>query len=78
VAEADFDAVRKWVAMLPNSLERAKADYERQRGLTIAERLAVFDALHRDAVRLLGGRPPLRDPSGDLRWHRWRDPAYGR
>jgi hypothetical protein len=48
------------------------------RDLSIAERLAVFDALYRDSVALLRDREPLRDPSDDEWWRRWKDPAYGR
>jgi hypothetical protein len=39
VAEADFDAVRKWVAMLPTDEESIRAEVEPFRDMTPAERL---------------------------------------
>ena len=76
--EPDFDAVQRWVASLPTAEECARAEYERMKDLTVAERLAVFDALHRDGVALLAGREPLRDPADDEWWRRWQDPNHGR
>ena len=66
------------MAALPTAEESARAELARLRDLTIAERLAVFDALHRDAVALLAGREPIRDPADGEWWRRWRDPNDGR
>ena len=76
--EPDFDAVRRWIATLPTAEECARAEYDRLKDLSIAERLAVFDSLHRDAVTLLAGRAPLGDPTDDEWWRRWQDPNHGR
>jgi hypothetical protein len=76
--EPDFEAARRWRARLPSAEECARTEYERLEKLTIAERLAVFDALHRDGVALLAGREPLRDPADDEWWRRWQDPNHGR
>lgn len=76
--EPEFESVRRWVASLPTATECAQTEYDRLKDMTIAERLAVFDALHRDAVTLLAGREPLRDPADDEWWRRWQDPTYGR
>jgi hypothetical protein len=76
--EPDFDAVRRWTAMLPTAEECARAEVAPFLEMTVAERLAVFDSLQRDADRVLGGRMPARDPSDDDWWMRWRDPGVGR
>ena len=70
--------VEEWRAKLPSADQCARDEYDRLRDLTIAERLSVFDSLHRDAVTLLGGREPLRDPADDDWWRRWQDPNHGR
>jgi hypothetical protein len=64
--------------MLPSAEECAQDEYERLRELTVAERLAVFDSLSRDARSLLAGGEPLNDPADDEWWRRWRDPNHGR
>jgi len=74
----DFDAVKRWVAGLPTAEECARAEIEPFLDMTVAERLAVFDSLQRDADVLLAGRAPLRDPADDDWWRRWRDPSHGR
>jgi len=72
------EAVARWVASLPSAAECARAEVEPFLHMTIAERLAVFDALQRAGDQLLAGRMPVRDPADDDFAARWRDPAVGR
>jgi hypothetical protein len=74
----DFESVRRWVASLPSAEECARAEIAPFLDMTVAERLAVFDSLQRDADEMLAGRMPLHDPADDDWWRRWRDPSYGR
>lgn len=75
----DFDAVRRWVASLPTAEECARREVEPYLRMSAAERLAIFDALQRDADLLLGDRPSVRDPAEAEDFaRRWRDPSVGR
>lgn len=76
--EPDYEATRRWLAMLPSASESARAEVEPFIRMSVAERLAAFDALQRDADRVLAGRLPLDDPADADWWQRWRDPNYGR
>ena len=72
------EAAARWVASLPSAAECARAEVEPFLRMTIAERLAVFDELQREADRMLAGKMPVRDPQDDDFAARWRDPAVGR
>lgn len=73
------EAAARWVASLPSAAECARAEVEPFLHMTIAERLAVFAELQREAERMLAGRIPVRDPAeADDFAARWRDPAVGR
>lgn len=81
-AVADDDppmlTVEEWLARLPSAEECARAEVEPYAHMSVAERIAVFDGLQRDADLVLAGRPPVRDPADDDWWLRWRDPSVGR
>lgn len=76
--ESVREAAARWVASLPSATECARAEVEPFLRMTIAERLAVFEALQREVDRMLAGRMPVRDPQDDDFAARWRDPAVGR